>query len=736
MPDAEKTNLNKLTAPSKDGSAYLVLHRGAKWTDVYRLLPEATAGGGDAFLGRASENQIVLRSGRVSRRHARFFWQDEPQGAWLIEDLGSRNGVRLNNSAIQAPTPLVDGDRIEVAGFEIEFTYDLGRTSLNAGGQEFASDDEDQRTRDNFSDVFAVGGEGKSECLDVVSRSSGDLLASTSQRRPGGRGNSEVVHPPRNQGGGDSLDRTLLRMAFGMGQVDHRDQAVELLMQTMRQQIPEAEIGVYIDLPDRLAGGLDTGFDSVRSRESLPPPKYVHQRPGRRYRRPPETLLGQVVAPGGVSVLARNVLGDSGLATENTQGEVDVESIILTPIPDAKSSESAAQGLIHITASPSDRCLTDVDLSLVVTASEIFSEANRSLRRHESLKDRLKASSQTIQKLRRQLSGHVDLLGSSDAIGEVQIQIARVADSGSAVLLRGESGTGKELVAAAIHHASSRAAQPMICLNCAALSKDLLESELFGHEQGAFTGATAQKRGKFEVASGGTLMLDEIGEMNVDLQAKLLRVLEGHPFERVGGQTPIRVDVRIIAATHRDLQAMVDQGTFRQDLFYRLNVVEIIVPPLRDRGQDIVRLATHFVKTLTRSMGRAELVLTPAAVKKLLAYRWPGNVRELKNVIERAVVMSPRELIDGSSSTVSSIDADDLMLAPAGRGVSKQTEQQNHPTAMVSLAELEKRHIEQVLASTGGNKSQASSILGIERSTLDRKLKKYAKEKGQDQAVK
>jgi Nif-specific regulatory protein len=292
------------------------------------------------------------------------------------------------------------------------------------------------------------------------------------------------------------------------------------------------------------------------------------------------------------------------------------------------------------------------------------------------------------------------------------------APTDATVLVRGESGVGKELVAAAIHHASKRAAGPLVCMNCAALSPSLLESELFGHEKGAFTGATERKLGKFEAADGGTLMLDEIGEMDAEIQAKLLRVLEGHSFERVGGNASIDVDVRVVAATNRDLQEMVAEGTFRQDLFYRLHVIEIQVPPLRERGEDILLLAQHFLAKFNDSMGRRIESISDAAQKKLLDYHWPGNIRELRNVIERAVVLN--------SGT--RIDAEHLLLTPASIG---QRGQENRSAEFASvetsLADLERAHIERVLRHTDGNKSRAASILGIERSTLDRKLKKFSK---------
>ena len=295
-------------------------------------------------------------------------------------------------------------------------------------------------------------------------------------------------------------------------------------------------------------------------------------------------------------------------------------------------------------------------------------------------------------------------------------EIARAAPNNATVLIRGESGVGKELVARAVHFSSPRRKGPFVCLNCAALSETLLESELFGHEKGAFTGAIGRKIGKFEAAHQGTLMLDEIGEMSPAIQAKFLRVLEGHPFERVGGSEPVKVDVRVIAATNRDLEKAVTDGIFRRDLYFRLHVLEILVPPLRKRPEDIAELAYYFFHRFTGETGRKLKGFTPAAMDQLMRYRWPGNVRELKNVVERALVLAGGDYIDAGDLLLSKLPTSgDTVDVPSV------------PTDFkpCSLAEMEQKHILAVLKSTGGNKSQAASILGIERSTLDRKLRRY-----------
>jgi Nif-specific regulatory protein len=285
------------------------------------------------------------------------------------------------------------------------------------------------------------------------------------------------------------------------------------------------------------------------------------------------------------------------------------------------------------------------------------------------------------------------------------------------VLIRGESGVGKELVARAVHFSSPRRKGPFVCLNCAALSRSLLASELFGHEQGAFTGATQRKIGKFEAAHEGTLMLDEIGEMSPAIQAKFLRVLEGHPFERVGGTETVKVDVRVIAATNRDLERDVTEGRFRRDLYFRLRVLEIIVPSLRKRVEDIPELSHYFLQRFNAETGRKLRGFTPEAMEMMRKYRWPGNVRELKNVVERAVVLARGEFIEREDLTLSQIstagDTGEQQLAHAA------------PFRPASLSEIERDHILATLVATNWNKSQTAALLGIERSTLDRKIRRY-----------
>jgi DNA-binding NtrC family response regulator len=300
-----------------------------------------------------------------------------------------------------------------------------------------------------------------------------------------------------------------------------------------------------------------------------------------------------------------------------------------------------------------------------------------------------------------------EFIGRSRQIQEMLALVQKVAPTDSPVFIQGESGTGKELVANAVWHYSRRSQSPLIALNCAALSENLIESEIFGHEKGAFTSAYQMKHGLVEVADKGTLFLDEIGEMPVGLQAKLLRFLDSGEFRRVGGNKALHVDARVIAATNKDLVAGIKAGTFREDLYYRLNVINITIPPLRERRTDIEDLARHFLKKYAKKLAKNVKDFTDEARELLSAYRWPGNVRELENVIERAVIVSDSAIVGAQDLSISSFAA--------------VAEMNINP----SLEEMEKNYILRVLKEAGGNQSRASQLLGIDRKTLYLKLKKY-----------
>ncbi len=309
------------------------------------------------------------------------------------------------------------------------------------------------------------------------------------------------------------------------------------------------------------------------------------------------------------------------------------------------------------------------------------------------------------QRLVEKSPGHDELIGDCPAMQTLKSKITRVARAPGCVLVRGESGTGKELVARAIHHASPRADRPMVSVNCAAIPADLIESQLFGHKAGSFTGADRDHQGYFEQADLGTLFLDEVGELTLEGQAKLLRILEGHPFLPVGGTDEISVDVRVIAATNQDLQGYVRDRRFREDLYYRLSVFELHLPALRDRGEDVNVLVDFFLDHFRRLHGRPELGLSAAAQAKLLAYRWPGNVRQLRNVLDSAVVLAEED----------SIRPCDLALRDSG----------SSDLDTLKIDHWERKLIVEALARSGDNVPEAAKLLGIGRATLYRKIEQY-----------
>ncbi|MBR1939078.1 MAG: sigma-54-dependent Fis family transcriptional regulator [Spirochaetales bacterium] len=331
--------------------------------------------------------------------------------------------------------------------------------------------------------------------------------------------------------------------------------------------------------------------------------------------------------------------------------------------------------------------------------------------------DENKRLTEELEKVKRE-SGYKKIIGQSEKVSRMMGVIKQVASTNANVLIQGESGVGKELVADALHNLSLRKDKPFIKVNCASLTPTLLESELFGHEKGAFTGAIARKKGRFELADGGTLFLDEIGEIDLSTQVKLLRVLQERQFERVGGEETLTVDVRVVAATNRNLAEEVKKGNFREDLYFRLNVVHIEVPPLRERKEDIPLLISHFLETLSSKNNRKVDSISAQARKALFAYSWPGNIRELQNAIEAGVVMCHGRTIELEDlpEQIKSIDNEDMLSVKLGS----------------SLEEVEKELITRTISFCGGNKTKAATVLGIGRKTLHRKLLEYNMERDDD----
>jgi two-component system response regulator HydG len=318
-------------------------------------------------------------------------------------------------------------------------------------------------------------------------------------------------------------------------------------------------------------------------------------------------------------------------------------------------------------------------------------------------------------------------VGHSPAIIEVMKTVARVAPSQATVLVLGETGTGKELVARTLHRFSDRADRRFVAVNCSALAEGLLESELFGHLRGAFTGAGSSRPGLFREADRGTLFLDEIGDVSPGLQARLLRAVQEHEIVPVGSETPVRVDVRVIGATHRDLPELVRQGRFREDLYYRLNVVTLTLPPLRARRQDVPLLIDHFLRELVARHGRGPVAVDPEAQHRLLAYDWPGNIRELQNVLERAILLAEQDVIGPEHlppevrAPVGGSAAAPTASAP-GSGAGGAAPE---PSPLRSLEEVDRDHVLRVLTAMRGNRDETSRVLGISRRTLSRMIQRW-----------
>ncbi len=663
--------------------AYLVIREGSKWTDVFRLVS-----GESVTIGRAPTNQIVIKDERCSRSHAELFLSE---GQWILRDLDSRNGTVVGDNLLKGDWALRPGDVIRIGHSQLIFVHNLSEAFSDAGTV--------VRRGTGPDDVAEASGEpGDSSVLAAY-----DPTTITHRR---GQTRFLTVPPPEtDQSGISRMGRAaarLCRLAIESGNAPDVPKMADLALAALFEGI-EVDAGALLLLP-RDFQGEPTGADLevVASRTTS----------DRRYHRV-AGFLATTVMREGEAVLARNVMGDSALGSRDSKGVIHTTSVICAPVRHG----DRILGLIHLYSSDPDRVPDPDDLEYTLAVADTVSVAVTNFHRRLELAENLiQVRSENVQ-LRQQLGVQSEIIGSSPAMQQVAEEIARAAASRATLLIRGESGVGKELVARAVHYSSPRNKNVFVCLNCAALSEDLLASELFGHERGAFTGATDRKIGKFEAAHLGTLMLDEIGEMSPGIQAKFLRVLEGHPFERVGGSKPVKVDVRVIAATNRDLERDVEEGRFRHDLFFRLRVLEIVVPPLRKRPGDIAELANYFLDKFRTETGRKIQGYSEAAMEQIMRYRWPGNVRELKNVIERAVV-----LCRGTH-----IEEEDLILTSLSTtGDTGETRPPGEGFAPCSLSDLESQHILATLNHFGWNKSKTASSLGIERSTLDRKIRRYA----------
>ena len=673
-----------------NSSAYLIIRQGHRWTDVFRLEP-----GHPLIIGRASSNEIPIADERSSRRHAEIFFE---LGEWKVRDLGSRNGTYVDGQKLEEAKSLAAGNQITVGTCRLTFAKSLDEVVPPLEVDESLP----QSTAHTQTEIPSIiHRQSKSSILDPASLQLDSKASRNSQPVP----NRPIP----------AVATELLQLAFDLARELSVASACELALNRL-MLATGCQSGGVLKLETL---NKELHKDSAASQTTV---LAALQRSGKAYHPVAETLVANVRRDN-TAILARNVSSDAYLvgaqpasSSMSTKAShvLTTNSVIVAPM---RIGEQTI-GLLHLYSRLGEPDLTPDHLEVTLAVADVLAVSLDNIFRRQSLETKLKTSRSRISELEQQLGHAVEWIGPSAALMQIRNQVQRVGPTHATVLIRGESGAGKELVARAIHDTSQRANGPFVALNCAALTPTLLESELFGHEKGAFTGATERKLGKFEQASGGTIMLDELGEMSSEIQAKFLRVLEGKSFERVGGNKPIQVDVRVIAATNRDLEQAVRDGHFRSDLYFRLRVIELLVPPLRQRPDDIMPLAEYFLHQFIARSGHGPIGFSDRAKQAMQKYNWPGNVRELRNCVERAFVLANGPLAEPEDLALSYLQipgqpARDAALSGA------------NPYEEKTIEELEQQHIEATLEYTDGQKNRAATILGIERSTLDRTLKKF-----------
>ena len=658
--------------------AYLVVREGNKWRDVHRLTP-----GQVMSIGRAPANRVVLRDEIASRHHCEIF---QSGLVWTLRDLDSRNGTLVNGKPVVGDIGLESGQLIQIGDTLLAFTYDLQETMPKLEEHSFVEGDTSPKLR----------------LPDAAKVNEPEIVERKRSTRFEDGGASPEFTPDRTS---QELAK-LYKLAMEMGTANDPKRLAEVVLNGLFEAT-SADIGAILLLPPDVSPPIDP------SKLTLLVYKSRNQQP---YEKLSE-YLSRTVLQSREAVRAKCVPDDPTLRERDSLGRIQAQTVICAPL----RVNEKLYGLVHLYSTNPTNPLGPEDVEFALAVADQCGVALEGLRRQETLAAGLARMRDDLHTLREQLGIESELVGSSPPMEEINRKIGRIAPTDATVLVRGESGVGKELVARAIHFSSRRRNGPFVCLNCAALSESLLESELFGHEKGSFTGAVARKAGKFEQAHGGTLMLDEVGEMTLAIQAKFLRVLEGHPYERVGGGAPVEVDVRVVAATNRDLESAVSEGNFRKDLYFRLHVVEIVVPPLREHRSDVPVLANHFLERFARKSGRFVRGFSATALELLTKYNWPGNVRELQHVVERAVILCSGELVGVQDIQLSSLGSPSLETA--------SDPHQQRSFRELTLEVLEQEYIMATLEQTNWNKSQAAQILGIERSTLDRKLKRYQAER-------
>ncbi len=605
---------------------------------------------GEVSVGRDSSNQLWVADPALSRRHC-LLVQDG--GQFSIRDLGSRNGTLVNGVPVEQQQ-IRHGDQIFIGDSVLIFL-------IEEGGSHF------DRNPVEFADTTAFDGS------PLLLRAEDSLYL-----RP-----DKVVAslPPTARWARDL--NSLLKIATGIGGIRDQDSLQWQLLGFIFDVVP-AERGAVLlgDRPEEFTS--TAAWDRVRG-------------PGHPVR--VSRAVVERVLRDRVGLVVGDVSGNEALRQIKTLAELKVSCLLCVPLMAA----GKVLGAIYVDSCNPAAKFDENHLQVMAAVAGIASLAFENVRHLEQL--RLEN-----QELRVEIELEHNMVGTSPGMRKVFEFIRRVAPTDSTVLVQGESGTGKELVAHAIHRNSPRANRPFVAINCAAIAETLMESELFGHEKGAFTGAASQKKGKVEVAEGGTLFLDEIGELAPGLQAKLLRVLQEREFERLGGTHPIKLDVRLIAATNRSLPEAVKAGTFRNDLYYRLNVVTLTVPALRERREDIPLLSNYFVAKASRKCNMRIKSLAPETLACLMQCDWPGNVRELENALERALVL-------GSTDSILPDDLPEAILE-AGSTAPASTDRY-HGT----IKEAKKQLVLQALQQANGSYIEAAKALGMHPNSLLRLIR-------------
>jgi Nif-specific regulatory protein len=601
----------------------------------------------EVSIGRDSSNDVWIVDRALSRRHCLLVSQSDQ---FILRDLGSKNGTLVNG----VPTTeqiLRDGDQITIG--DSVFVFQLKPREVHV-----------EKSPVEFSET------GRIEYQALLRPEDSTYLSDASAND-----SAQSSRLARDL-------NSLLKIASGIGAIRDQESLQWQLLGLIFDVVP-AERGAIV--PFNAAGDFNSAVGWDRMRGPAHPVRLSR------------TVL-QRVRSERVGVVVSDVSEDPTLAQSKSLRELQVHSVVCVPL----IASDKVIGAIYLDSSNPKSFFDETHLQMMTAIAGIASLAFDNVRHWEGLQ-------QENQELRAQVGLEHNMLGLSPRMREVFEFIRRVAPADSTVLIQGESGTGKELVARAIHRNSSRADRPFVAINCAAIAETLLESELFGHEKGAFTGAVAQKKGKIEAADGGTLFLDEVTELAPGLQAKLLRVLQEREFERVGGLRPLKLNVRLIAATNRNISEAVKSGAFRNDLYYRLNVVTLGMPALRDRAEDIPLLAEHFIAKAARKCKTRMKPLSAEARACLVSYDWPGNVRELENAVERALVL-------GSSDSILPDDLPEAVLESASPATSATN---YHGT----VREHKKEVIVEALRKANGNYISAANVLGMHPNSLLRLIR-------------